>query len=164
MRLQNVQCPDLPEIYSYILFLLSGHGYEEKTDFLSSVSLYVAPNTGGESFGIILAEAMAAGAAVVASDIPAFAALLGNGKYGALFESGNATDLAQKMIELLRDDTKRSELALVGQEHAKIFDWDNVAEQIFSVYEMAMVGSGPVRLASETRSWSRLLNREGDDL
>lgn len=137
---------------------------EEKTDFLSSVSLYVAPNTGGESFGIILAEAMAAGAAVVASDIPAFAALLGNGKYGALFESENATDLAQKMIELLRDDTKRSELALVGQEHAKIFDWDNVAEQIFSVYEMAMVGSGPVRLASETRSWSRLLNREGDDL
>lgn len=136
---------------------------EEKADFLSSVALYVAPNTGGESFGIILAEAMASGAAVVASDIPAFAALLGDGLYGALFESENAADLAEKMIELLSDDEKRNELALAGQEHAKIFDWDNIAEQIFSVYEMSMVGSGAVRLASDTRSWSRLLNRRGDD-
>jgi phosphatidylinositol alpha-mannosyltransferase len=136
---------------------------DEKADFLSSVSLYVAPNTGGESFGIILAEAMAAGAAVVASDIPAFASLLGDGMFGALFESENAMDLAQKIIELLRDDEKRNELALAGQEHAKIFNWDNIAEQIFSVYEMAMVGSGAVRLASDTRSWSRLLNRRGDE-
>lgn len=136
---------------------------EEKADFLSSVSLYVAPNTGGESFGIILAEAMASGAAVVASDIPAFASLLGDGMYGALFESENELDLAQKMIELLHDDEKRNELARAGQEHAKIFDWDNIAEQIFSVYEMSMVGSGPVRLASDTRSWSKLLNRRGDD-
>ena len=152
-----------PQLHNRISFLgrLSD---DEKADFLSSVSLYVAPNTGGESFGIILAEAMAAGAAVVASDIPAFASLLGDGMYGALFESENVLDLAQKMIELLRDDTKRLELALVGQVHAKIFDWDNIAEQIFSVYEMSMVGSGPVRLASETRSWSRLLNRGGDNL
>ena len=135
---------------------------EDKADFLSSVSLYVAPNTGGESFGIILAEAMAAGAAVIASNIPAFASLLGDGLFGVLFESENAKDLAQKMIELLRDDEKRSELSLAGQGHAKIFDWDNIAEQIFSVYEMAMVGSGAVRLASDTRSWSRLLNRRGD--
>ncbi|MEY4291413.1 MAG: hypothetical protein RL130_1355, partial [Actinomycetota bacterium] len=49
---------------------------EEKADFLHSIGVYVAPNTGGESFGIILAEALAAGAAVVASDIPAFEALL----------------------------------------------------------------------------------------
>lgn len=151
-----------PHLRSRISFLgrLSD---EEKADFLSSVSLYVAPNTGGESFGIILAEAMASGAAVVASDIPAFAALLGEGKYGALFESENAKDLAETIIDLLRDDVKRSKLALAGEEHAKIFDWDNVAEQIFSVYEMAMVGSGSVRLASETRNWSRLLNRGGED-
>jgi phosphatidylinositol alpha-mannosyltransferase len=134
----------------------------EKADFLSSVSLYVAPNTGGESFGIILAEAMAAGAAVVASDIPAFAALLGDGLYGALFKTESGPDLAQVIIELLGDEAKRLEFALAGQEHAKIFDWDNIAEQIFSVYEMSMVGSDAVRLASDTRSWSRLLNRKGD--
>jgi phosphatidylinositol alpha-mannosyltransferase len=151
-----------PQVAARISFL-GRLNDEEKSDFLSSLSLYVAPNTGGESFGIILAEAMAAGAAVVASDIPAFAALLGDGLYGTLFESENAVDLANKIIELLRDDEKRTALALGGQEHAKIFDWDNIAEQIFSVYEMSMVGSGPVRLASDTRSWSRLLNRRGDD-
>jgi phosphatidylinositol alpha-mannosyltransferase len=136
---------------------------EEKADFLSSVTLYVAPNTGGESFGIIVAEAMAAGAPVIASDIPAFAALLGDGMYGGLFESENTAELSMKIIEFLGDASKRNELALAGQEHAKIFDWDNIAEQIFSVYEMSMVGSGPVRLASDTRSWSRLLRGRGDD-
>jgi len=151
-----------PQLRSRVTFLgrLSD---EEKADFLSSVLLYVAPNTGGESFGIILAEAMAAGAAVVASDIPAFAALLGDGMYGALFESENATELSKIAIELLGNEGKRNELAIAGQEHAKIFDWDNIAEQIFSVYEMAMVGSGPVGLASDTRSWSRLLKGRGED-
>lgn len=149
-----------PQLRSRISFLgrLSDEG---KADFLSSISLYVAPNTGGESFGIILAEAMAAGAAVVASDIPAFDSLLGGGRFGALFAREDSADLARTMIDLLRDDAKRNSLALAGQEHAKIFDWDTVAEQIFSVYEMSIVGSGSVGLASENRSWSRLLNRDG---
>lgn len=135
---------------------------KDKADFLSSVSLYVAPNTGGESFGIILAEAMAAGAPIVASDIPAFASLLGEGKYGTLFKSENSTDLAKKLIDLLRDRQRREKIAAEGQKHSDVFDWDNVAQQIFSVYEMAMVGGEGVRLASDTRSWSRLLNREGE--
>jgi phosphatidylinositol alpha-mannosyltransferase len=134
----------------------------EKADFLSSVTIYVAPNTGGESFGIILAEAMAAGASIVASDIPAFASLLGDGKFGTLFTSEDSADLARVLIDLLRDSPKREAVALLGQQHSNIFDWDNVAEQIFSVYEMAMVGGEGVRLASDTRSWSRLLGREGE--
>lgn len=134
---------------------------KEKADFLSSVTIYVAPNTGGESFGIILAEAMAAGASIVASDIAAFSSLLGEGKYGTLFASEDASDLAKKLIELLRDSNKRRDVALLGQKHSEVFDWQNVATRIFSVYEMAMVGGEGVRLASDTRSWSRLLSREG---
>ena len=57
---------------------------EEKANFLASVGLYVAPNTGGESFGIILAEALASGASIIASDIPAFTSLLGHGQYGKI--------------------------------------------------------------------------------
>ena len=135
---------------------------KEKADFLSSVSIYVAPNTGGESFGIILAEAMAAGASIVASNIPAFASLLGEGKYGTLFASEDAPNLAKILVDLLRDSKKRADIALLGQEHSEVFDWENVAERIFSVYEMAMVGGEGVRLASDTRAWSRLLSREGD--
>ncbi len=133
---------------------------EEKADFMSSVSLYVAPNTGGESFGIILAEALAGGACVVASDIPAFDSLLGGGEYGALFESENSTDLAKVVIDLLRDDSKRNELAAAGKARSELFDWDVVADQIFSIYEMAMVGSDGVTLSSDNRSWNRFLSRD----
>ena len=133
---------------------------EDKADFLASVSLYIAPNTGGESFGIILAEAMAGGAAVVASDIPAFADVLGNGQYGALFESENSENLAKVIIDLLRDETKQKELAAAGAVHAQRFDWGQVGEEIFEVYELAMVSGQKVSLTSENRSWTRLLGRD----
>ena len=133
---------------------------EEKADFMSSVALYVAPNTGGESFGIILAEALAGGACVVASDIPAFDDLLGQGQYGALFTSEDSTDLAKVIIDLLRDDAKRNALAEAGRERGQSFDWSLVAEQIYSVYEMSIVGSEKVKLASDTRSWNRFLSKD----
>jgi phosphatidylinositol alpha-mannosyltransferase len=133
---------------------------DEKADFMSSVAVYVAPNTGGESFGIILAEALAGGACVVASDIPAFDDLLGHGEFGALFESESSTELAKVVIDLLRDETKRKELSARGKERAKMFDWTVVAQQIYSVYEMSIVGSQKVRLASDTRPWIRFLSKE----
>ena len=133
---------------------------EEKADFMSSVAVYVAPNTGGESFGIILAEALAGGACVVASDIPAFDDLLGHGEFGALFESESSTELAKVVIDLLRDEKKRKGLSSRGKERAKTFDWTVVAEQIYSVYEMSIVGSQKVRLASDTRPWNRFLGKE----
>ena len=135
---------------------------EEKADLISSVAIYVAPNTGGESFGIILAEALAGGACVVASDIPAFDSLLGGGEFGALFESENSAELAKVVIDLLRDSDKRSALARNGKVHAQIFDWDVVAEQIFSIYEMAMVGAEEITLSSENRGWNRFLSKDGD--
>ncbi len=133
---------------------------EDKADFLASVSLYIAPNTGGESFGIILAEAMAGGATVVASNIPAFADVLGDGQYGALFESENSENLAKVIIDLLRDDAKRKELAAAGAIHAQRFDWGQVGEEIFEVYELAMMNGQKVSLSSESRSWTRLLGRD----
>ena len=132
---------------------------EEKADFLHSVSLYVAPNTGGESFGIILAEALAGGAAVVASDIPAFQALLGQGKYGCIFTSEDSSSLATAVVDLLADDDRRDMLRRAGKEHAQSFDWDVVAQRIYDVYEMAMVGLGKVSLSSDTRAWSKFLGR-----
>jgi len=132
---------------------------KEKADFLASVALYVAPNTGGESFGIILAEALAGGASVVASDIPAFDSLLGHGKFGTLFESESASDLAMKVIELLGDDSQRKSIADAGKIYAQQFDWDVVAEKIYDVYEMAMVGGSTVSLSSENRAWNKFLGR-----
>ncbi len=132
---------------------------EEKANFLTSVSLYIAPNTGGESFGIILAEALAGGASVVASDIPAFDSLLGHGMYGTLFQSENPDDLAKKVIDLLGNEGERREIAARGKLYAQEFDWDVVAEKIYDVYEMAMVGGSTVTLSSENRAWNKFLGR-----
>lgn len=132
---------------------------EEKADFLHSIGVYVAPNTGGESFGIILAEALAAGAAVVASDIPAFQALLGNGKYGELFTSENPASLSQSISKLLKDRQLRDQLKSDGKVYAQNFDWDEVATRIYDVYEMAMVGLSKVTLSSENRGWNKFLGK-----
>ena len=133
---------------------------EEKANFLASVGLYIAPNTGGESFGIILAEALAAGASVIASDIPAFDSLLGHGEYGTLFESENPQDLAVKIVELLKNTEKRRAIAERGKVYAQAFDWDVVADKIYGVYQMAMVGGTGVTLSSENRAWNKLLGRQ----
>jgi phosphatidylinositol alpha-mannosyltransferase len=148
-----------PQIRDRIKFL-GKLSEQEKADFMSSVSAYIAPNTGGESFGIILAEALAGGAAVVASDIPAFEALLKGGKYGRLFKSEDSTDLAKVIIELLRNKSEREQLSKIGREYAQRFDWDVVAEDIFDVYEMAIVGNGKVGLVSDNRPWNKIWNRE----
>jgi phosphatidylinositol alpha-mannosyltransferase len=128
----------------------------EKAQFFKSISLYIAPNTGGESFGIILAEAMAAKAPIVASNLPAFVRLLDNGESGALFTSENSEELANTILELLDNSQVRAKIANSGYEKAKSFDWNSIGEQILSVYEMAMAGNSKVSLASENRFWNRL--------
>jgi phosphatidylinositol alpha-mannosyltransferase len=153
-----------PQLRSRFTFL-GKISEQDKANFLASISLYIAPNTGGESFGIILAEALAGGATVVASDIPAFDSLLNHGQYGELFESESSTDLAKRVIDLLRDENRRVELGKAGKLHAQQFDWKVIADQIFSIYEMSLVSGEKVRLASETRSWGKFLGRDskGDD-
>lgn len=148
-----------PQMRSRLTFL-GKISEQDKANFLASISLYVAPNTGGESFGIILAEALAGGATVVASDIPAFDSLLNHGQFGELFESESSTDLAKRVIDLLRDDNRRIELGRAGKLHAQQFDWKVVADQIFSIYEMSLVSGEKVRLTSENRAWSKFLGRD----
>lgn len=126
---------------------------------MHSIGLYVAPNTGGESFGIILAEALAGGAAVVASDIPAFKALLGEGRYGSLFRSEDPQSLASSIVTILQDSQLREKFRSEGKVYAQSFDWDVVAERIYDVYEMAMVGLGKVTLSSENRGWNKFLGK-----
>lgn len=148
-----------PHLHSRFEFL-GRISESEKASFLASVGLYIAPNTGGESFGIILAEALAGGASVVASDIPAFDSLLGHGAYGTLFASEDSQDLAKKVIALLGDEEGRRAIAQRGKKYAQEFDWDVVAEKIYDVYEMAMVGGSTVTLSSENRAWNRFLGRQ----
>ena len=128
---------------------------DEKADFMTSVSAFVAPNTGGESFGIILGEAMACGTPIVASDLPAFKALLEDGKYGRLFESENPESLSATINDLFSDSIKRNELGKLGFVKAQELDWEKVASAVFGVYELALASGKGVRLSSEKRIWNR---------
>ncbi|WP_370893390.1 glycosyltransferase family 4 protein [Janibacter sp. GXQ6167] len=119
---------------------------EDKARMLASVDLYIAPQTGGESFGIVLVEAMAAGAPVLASNLPAFERVLDGGRAGALFDNGRSEDLADQILALLRDPARRESLRERGQRRAKIFDWSVVAREILAVYETVAAAAGsPLR-------------------
>jgi len=130
---------------------------QDKASMLASVDVYVAPNTGGESFGIILIEAMSARATVLASDLPAFARVLHGGDAGAMFVNGDPVDLARSLLALLRNPIRREALAMAGRERANAFDWSVVAQDVLAVYETVVFGASSVRTASEHDSrWARL--------
>ena len=135
----------------------------DKARFLKSLTLYIAPNTGGESFGIILAEAMAAGATIVSSDLPAFESVLSSGKHGRTFSNGNRADLAKTIIELLNDESERNRLRESAREGSKRFDWGEVGPQIMNVYLHAIGKGEKVQLANEGRGFGRLLRGDGDE-
>lgn len=106
-----------------------------KRDVLSSAAVYVAPNTGGESFGIVVAEAMAAGAAVVASDIPAFTAVLGGA--GTTFPVGDSHRLAAAIVRLLNDPAEATQVGLACRARAAAFDWPTVVDRYLAAYTRA---------------------------
>jgi phosphatidylinositol alpha-mannosyltransferase len=109
-----------------------------KARALRSMDVYCAPNTGGESFGVILTEAMSAGAPVVASDLDAFRRVLDDGRAGVLTPVGDPVALASALGGLLTDPARRAELAAAGRRRVSAFDWSVVAGQVVRVYEQAI--------------------------
>lgn len=104
----------------------------EKQRMLASSAIYIAPNTGGESFGIVLAEAMAAGCAVVASDLSAFRSVVGDD--AVLFPVGDANGLARAVSELLSDPARVEGLGIGGTSRVDRFDWSQVLGQYRQAY------------------------------
>ncbi|UNO39019.1 glycosyltransferase family 4 protein [Streptomyces sp. MST-110588] len=123
---------------------------EDKARLLRSVDLYVAPNTGGESFGIILVEAMSAGAPVLASDLDAFAQVLDQGAAGELFANEDADALAAAAVRLLGDPGRLAELRERGSRHVRRFDWSTVGADILAVYETVTDGARSVATDERT--------------
>ena len=128
--------------------LLGRVSEEDKVRALHSVDVFCAPNTGGESFGIVLAEAMAAGAPIVASDIEAFRRVLRGGQAGELFAAGDPAELARAAGLLLDDPERRASLSDAASEAVRGYDWPVVARDVVQVYETVVSGGGQVRVAA----------------
>jgi phosphatidylinositol alpha-mannosyltransferase len=114
----------------------------DKARLLRSVDVYCAPNTGQESFGVVLLEAMAARTAVVASDLEAFRRVLDGGSAGALFPAGDAAGMAATLATVLDDAGLRARLAGAGAKAVAPFDWSVIVWQVLRVYELAIAGAG----------------------
>ncbi|WKU05189.1 glycosyltransferase family 4 protein [Micromonospora sp. HUAS LYJ1] len=129
----------------------------DKARMLRSVDLYVAPNTGGESFGMILTEALAAGATVVASDLDAFRRVLDGGRAGRLFPTGDSAGLRTALAELLDDPEQRAALTACGDQVVAHYDWPVVARRVLEVYAAAIEATDGRVIDQE---WTGLGGRE----
>ncbi|TQN31238.1 phosphatidylinositol alpha-mannosyltransferase [Haloactinospora alba] len=110
----------------------------DKVRAYHSVSVFCAPNLGGESFGIVLAEAMSAGAPLLASDIAAFRKVLRGGAAGELFATGDPDALANGAATLLDSPDRRAELSEAARSAVRAYDWRSVAAEIVRVYETVL--------------------------
>jgi phosphatidylinositol alpha-mannosyltransferase len=100
-----------------------------------AADVYCAPGLGGESFGIVLIEAMAAGAPVVCSDLPGFRAVVGSA--GLLSPPGDAGALAEALRSALTE--RRQELAAAARERSHAFDWSNLVVGVEALYRKAFL-------------------------
>jgi phosphatidylinositol alpha-mannosyltransferase len=122
MRLRNV------EFKSYV-------AYDELPRYHHSAHVFCAPNTGYESQGLVLLEAMAAGLPVVASNIEGFAGVLTHGVEGLLVLPGDEDGLASALLSILDDEDGRCRMAEQGRQRAQEYRWERVAQQVLSYYE-----------------------------
>lgn len=107
---------------------------EDRARCFASAHVFCAPNTGGESFGLVLLEAMAAGKPVVASDIPGYRAVVSDGEQGLLFPPKDHEALASALCRLLADAEWRRQMGAAGRRTALHYDWSVVADRVLAYY------------------------------
>ncbi len=122
------------------LELLGPVSEADKASLLASADLYVAPQTAGESFGIVLVEAMSAGTAVVASALPAFSRVLESGRLGELVPVDDPAALAAAASALLARPHRRAAVAAEASAAVRRYDWSVVAHEVQTVYETVLSG------------------------
>jgi phosphatidyl-myo-inositol alpha-mannosyltransferase len=121
-------------------------GEQEKLAELARADVLCAPSLRGESFGMVLTEAFAAGVPVVASDIAGYRDVVRNGREGILVPPADAVALAQALRAILLDRDRRARMAAAARERAQRFGWPHVAAEVLECYERATeVGQAPTR-------------------
>jgi phosphatidylinositol alpha-mannosyltransferase len=107
----------------------------ELPSYYRSADIFCAPATGGESFGIVLLEAMACGKPVVATNIQGYASVLAHGEEGLLVPPRDEESLAHALLSLLNDKSLRLQMGAKGRIKAEKYSWPNIARQIMDYYD-----------------------------
>lgn len=134
----------------------------DKPGLYASGHVYCAPHTHGESFGIVLVEALATGTPVVASDLEAFRRVLDDGRCGALFPVGDADALATTLAAVLGSPETQRDLSAAGSSHVRRFDWGTVVGTVEAVYDTVRAAA-PVDLDSDLGALVDLADTSPDD-
>ncbi len=102
----------------------------------SSADIFVLPSSFGESFGIVILEAMASGTAVIGTEVGGIQEILGNGKYGMLVPPSEPSELAKAMVDLMKDAGKREDFERRALRRVrKEYDWRSVVKRVMKAYE-----------------------------
>jgi len=120
---------------------------EDLAPYFHASDIVCAPATGGESFGLVLLEAMACGKPIVASDIEGFAELVGDSGCGVLVPPGDAPALAAALTDMLSDNARRHDLGARGAARAAEYDWRRIAARLESIYSR-LVATAPSAAAA----------------
>jgi phosphatidyl-myo-inositol alpha-mannosyltransferase len=107
---------------------------DEKAQLFKNADVYVSPATGGESFGIVLLEAMAAGTPIVCSDIHGYKGVVRRGREGLLVPPRKPKPLAGAIGQLLADDELRAAMGRSGEQRADEFSWERVTAKVDDYY------------------------------
>jgi phosphatidylinositol alpha-mannosyltransferase len=118
-------------------------GDDEKRIALELADVLCAPSLGGESFGMVLTEAFAAGLPVVASDIAGYRDVVRDGVDGVLVARGDAQAVAEALRDLWLEPERRLEMGRAAAERAQRFAWPRVAAEVMSAYEDAIAIPAP---------------------
>ncbi|MCK9517559.1 MAG: glycosyltransferase family 4 protein [Dehalococcoidia bacterium] len=133
--------------------------YEELPRYHHSAHVAVCPNTGNESQGYVLMEALAAGLPVVASNIEGFAGVVANEVEGLLVRPKDDVAIEDAILRLIRDPALREGLSQRGQVHATRFSWDVVAHRVLSYYERLLYERQQVAESRSRRASRAALTR-----
>jgi len=113
--------------------------------YYATCDVYCAPSTGRESFGIVLLEALATGAPVVASDIPGYAGVIDHGRTGMLTTPEEPNDIALAIVRVLADEALRRTMVAEGLREVQKYGWPVIARRVLGAYERGLAREVPRR-------------------
>jgi phosphatidylinositol alpha-mannosyltransferase len=144
-------------------------GDDERNQLFRTADVYCSPATGRESFGIVLLEAMAAGAPIVASDIHGYKGVVRRGREALLVPPKDHKELAAALGELLRNRELAAAMSAAGPLRAEEFSWPRVTAKVddyygFVIRRLAATGALPPHFTAPVPPSPRILNAAGVEI